>query len=95
MAATTNPLGRTPQELDRRHHLQDAASGHLGDSVRVVAPHSAPRLTPAQRSGTACVACGRGGQLTDAGHVEDGGLMYAVAVCQACPPYAASLEAHR
>ncbi|MFD0405036.1 hypothetical protein [Kitasatospora sp. NPDC127116] len=87
-------LTRTPQELARRHDLQDAASGYLGDSVRVVAPRSGARLTPAQRSGTACVACGSTGRLTNAGHVEDDGLAYAVGVCSACPRYAASLEAH-
>ncbi|MFJ6617571.1 hypothetical protein ACIQOW_08350 [Kitasatospora sp. NPDC091335] len=81
-----------------RHHLQDAASDRsdrLGDSVRVVAPRTGTRLTPAQRSGTACVACDRSGQLAAAGHVADDGLVYAVVVCAACPPYAASLEAHR
>ncbi|MFG3228097.1 hypothetical protein ACGF07_25395 [Kitasatospora sp. NPDC048194] len=95
MAATTRSLNRTPQELARRHHLHDAASGALGDSVRVVAPRPAARLTCAQRNGRACVACGRTTGLQDAGHVEDEGLVYAVVVCSACPRYAASLEAHR
>ncbi|MFI6117490.1 hypothetical protein [Kitasatospora sp. NPDC051164] len=94
--ATTRPLGRTPQELARRHELQDAASGNLGDSVRVIAPRPGARLTADQRSGTACVACDRRTDgLTDAGHVEDDGLVYAVRVCSSCPQYAASLEAHQ
>ncbi|MFF2612709.1 hypothetical protein [Kitasatospora sp. NPDC058046] len=64
--------------------------------VRVAAPCSGARLTPAQRSGTACIGCGSSsGPLTDAGHVSDDGLVYAVGVCAACPPYAASLEAHQ
>ncbi|MFB7907632.1 hypothetical protein ACFC1T_14465 [Kitasatospora sp. NPDC056076] len=95
MAATTRALNRTPQDLDRRHHLQDAASGVLGDSVRVVAPRTSARLTCAQRNGTACVACGGTTGLRNAGHVEDDGLVWAVVVCSACPQYAASLEAYR
>jgi hypothetical protein len=94
--ATTRALNRTTQDLARRHLLQDAASGHLGDSVRVVAPRPGARLTADQRSGTACVACGRrASDLRDCGHVEDEGLAYAVRVCGSCPRYAASLEAHR
>ncbi|MGW1179517.1 hypothetical protein ACWD4P_38080 [Kitasatospora sp. NPDC002543] len=89
MAATTRALNRTPQDLRRRHDLQNAASGRLGDSVRVVAPRTGVRLTPAQRSGTACVSCGGAGPLTDAGHVTDDGLAYAVGVCSACPPITA------
>lgn len=95
MTATTRPLGRTPEDLRRRHDLHDAASGRLGDTVRVVAPRSEARLSAAQRSGTACVGCSGTERLSDAGHVEDDGLVYAVVVCAACPRYAASLEAHR
>ncbi|WP_224280646.1 hypothetical protein [Streptomyces sp. LS1784] len=95
MAATTRALNRTAEDLTRHHGLQDAASGRLGDSVRVVAPRFDALLTPAQRSGTACVTCGGPGPLSDAGHVNDDGLVYAVGVCSACPPHAASLEAHR
>jgi hypothetical protein len=94
MDAPTRALNRTTADLARRHDLQDASSGRLGDSVRVVAPRPEARLTPAQRSRTACVACGATGPLTDAGHVEDDGLVWAVGVCATCPRYAASLEAH-
>lgn len=95
VATSTRPLNRTPRELDRRHHIMDAASGALGHSVRVVAPQHRAKLTPAQRSGTACVACGGTDGLTNGGHVEDDGLVHAVTVCATCPRYAASLEAHR
>ncbi|MFD7410605.1 hypothetical protein [Kitasatospora purpeofusca] len=91
------PLRRTEQDIDRRHHIMNAAAGALGDTVRVIAPRSAEALlTPAQRSGRACVACGTtAGPLTPAGHVEDQGLTYAVNVCASCPAHAASLVAHQ
>ncbi|MFF7991784.1 hypothetical protein ACFZDG_18565 [Kitasatospora xanthocidica] len=93
--ATTNALNRTPQDLVRRHDLHDAASGRLGDSVRVIAPRPGARLSAAQRSGAACVACNRpSSDLRDCGHVEDDGLVYAVRVCPSCPQHAASVEAH-
>lgn len=95
MAATTRALNRTGQDLARRHHLQDAASGRLGDTARVIAPRCGSRLSTAQRNGSACVACGGTEGLRDGGHVEDEGLVYAVKVCSTCPRYAASLEAHR
>ncbi|MFJ8475630.1 hypothetical protein [Kitasatospora sp. NPDC094011] len=85
MAAAIRALNRSSQDLGRRRHLHDAASGALGDSVRVVAPRPGTVLTCAQRNGRARVACSGTTGLRAAGHVEDEGLTYAVVVCSACP----------
>ncbi|MET9396267.1 hypothetical protein [Kitasatospora sp. NPDC002965] len=94
---TAPPTRHTPQDTERRQHIMSAASGALGDSVRVVAPRSTEALlSQGQRDGRECVGCGSTtGPFTPCGHVNDDGLTYAVVTCPSCPRHAASLVAHQ